>query len=205
MSGKLGTAWQDACVDTDDYLIAKDRVLKTCGYTPKLAAELFYGFKPESCRGMTADQVYHKGVQLFCRMIAPHKVSEEIEFVIIRGWVCSIIPKRVRAVLDTRAAGNAAELVDALQDHLILEGDRSEGQAAVFKRMVHDTVKERGSGPTCFKCGRAGHKASDCWRKDGGYNPGGGSSYKPTGGGPSVNPLKVICYRWVTSLHSVPR
>ena len=91
-------------------------------------------------------------------------------------------------MLDARAAGSAAELVDALQDHLILEGDRSEGQAAVFKRMVHDTVKERGSGPTCFKCGRAGHKVSDCWRKDGGYNPGGGSSYKPTGGGPSVNP-----------------
>ena len=95
IASKLGTAWQDVCVSTGDYLTAKDRVLKTHGYTPKLTAELFYGFKPESCRGM---QVYHKGVQLFRRMIAPHKVSEEIEFAIIRGWVCSIIPKRARAV-----------------------------------------------------------------------------------------------------------
>ena len=39
LSGKLGMAWQDVCVGTGDYLIAKDRVLKTCGYTPKLAAE----------------------------------------------------------------------------------------------------------------------------------------------------------------------
>ena len=76
----------------DEYQEVKERVLKVCGYTPKLAAEVFYGFRCEQSKGMTADQLYHRGVQLFRRMIAPHKVSEEAEFAILRGWVCAVIP-----------------------------------------------------------------------------------------------------------------
>ena len=134
LCGKMGSGWQDICMTIDDYHEVKDRVLKVCGYTAKLAAEVFYGFRSEQGRGMTADQLYHRGVQLFRRMVAPHRVSEQAEFAILRGWICSVIPKKARQVLDARAVTNAADLVDALQDHLILDGDRTEGQAAIFKK-----------------------------------------------------------------------
>ena len=65
-------------------------------------------------------------------MIAPHRVSEAAEFTILRGWVCAVIPKRARAMLDARSVTNAAELVDALQDHLIIDAERTEGQAAIL-------------------------------------------------------------------------
>ena len=63
----------------------------------------------------------------------------------MRGWVCAAIPRRARAVLDARAVTNAAELVDALQDHLILESERTEGQAAISKGASSEASKERPS------------------------------------------------------------
>ena len=74
LSGKMGSAWQDICGSVDDYQEAKGRILKVCGYTPKLAAELFFGFRPEQSKGLTAAQLYHRGLQLFRRMVAPHRV-----------------------------------------------------------------------------------------------------------------------------------
>ena len=50
LSGKMGSAWQDICGSVDDYQEAKGRLLKVCGYTPKLAAELFFGFRPGRAR-----------------------------------------------------------------------------------------------------------------------------------------------------------
>ena len=50
LSEKLGSTWQDICSVTDDYQEAKERVLKVCGYTPKLAAEFFFGFKLNRAR-----------------------------------------------------------------------------------------------------------------------------------------------------------
>ena len=90
LCGKMGCAWQDICTSVDRYQDVKDRLLKVCGYTPKLAAEVFYGFRCEHSKGMTADQLYHRGVQLFRRMIAPHRVSEVAEFTILRGYMCTL-------------------------------------------------------------------------------------------------------------------
>ena len=93
LSGKIGSAWQDICGSVDDYQEAKGRLLKVCGYTPKLAAERFFGFRPEQNKGLTADQLYHRGLQLFRRLVAPHKVQKDAEFSFMRGWMCAIIPE----------------------------------------------------------------------------------------------------------------
>ena len=183
----------------DKYQEVKERLLKVCGYTPKLAAEVFYGFRCEHSKGMTADQLYHRGVQLFRRMIAPHRVSDEAEFTILRGWVCSVIPKRARTLIDARAVTNAAELVDALQDHLILEGDRTDGQAAIFKNAGGEGNRERVAGSVCYKCGKPGHKAFECWT--GKSSP---SSSKPAGGSGSGLP-KIICYTCGEEGHKSPQ
>ena len=41
LNGKMASAWQDICVTVVDYQEAKDRLLKVCGYTPRLAADWF--------------------------------------------------------------------------------------------------------------------------------------------------------------------
>ena len=78
LSGKMGSVWQDLCVVVEDYQEVKSRLLKVCGYTAKLAGDVFYSYRSEQIKGMTADQLYHRGVQLFRRMVAPLKASEDL-------------------------------------------------------------------------------------------------------------------------------
>ena len=97
-------------------------------------------------------------------MVAPGKMSDEVEFAILRGWVGYVVPKKARAVLDARNIEDSLGLVTALQDFLVMEGERSEGQTATFRKGTGEGVKERSYVLTCFKCGKAGHKAAECWK-----------------------------------------
>ena len=187
LSGKIGSIWQDVSATVEGYKEVKGRVLKVCGHTPKLAAELYYGFRIEHSKGLTADQLYYRGKQLFRRMIAPRRVEEETEFTILRGWISSVVPRRARMALKARNITNAVELVDALQDYLIMEGGRTEGQAAVFKKGYEsEGGRERAASIICFKCGRPGHKAVDCGVEENSFS-------LPTAGF-SSSPRKLTCF-----------
>ena len=197
LSGNISTAWQDIIATAGDYREAKNRLLKLCGYTPKLAADGFFGFKAEQSRGLTADQLYHRGQQLLRRVLAPHRVSEDAEFALLKGWVGTVVSKRARAALDARVTENASDLINALQDFLVLEGDRSEGQAVIFKKSVGEG-KERATALTCFKCGKVGHKAIDCWQGKGSSQ----SKVVPTGGSSGY---KITCFTCGEEGHKSPQ
>ena len=112
-------------------------------------------------------------------MVAPHRVGEKAEFTILRGWISVVVPRKARIALDARVVNNAAELIDALQDYLIMEGSRTEGQAAIFGKMSSEGGKERGAVLSCYKCGKPGHKAAECWGEENSprfYQPAVGSS-----------------------------
>ena len=196
MGGKIGSTWQDLCMTGEGYQDVKAGLLKVCGYTPKLAGEVFYGFKSEALRGMSADQLYHRGVQLLRRMVAPLKLPADLEFAILKPWVWSVVSRRARILLDSRVVTSPVELIGALQDHLVMEGERTEGQAAVFRKQAHGSESSGSSGGdrkvagACFKCGKPGHKAVDCWQKGGVVTSG---SSKPVGT-PSGSVSKIICY-----------
>ena len=211
LTGTMGTTWQDLCVDTVDYSEVKAKLLKICGYTPKVAAELFFTFKSDQIRGMTADQVYLRGVQLFRRLIAPEKAGERLEFNILKGWVSSIIPRKAKMALDMRSVESVAELLSALQDHLMLEGDRTDGQAVVFRRQGHAHGSEgkderksgSGSSLTCYKCGKPGHKAADCWQVKGGTSSAPKSA--GTSGNSSNSARTITCYTCGEEGHKSPQ
>ena len=198
MGGKVGTTWQDLSMAGEGYEEIKAALLKVCGYTPKLAGEAFFGFKGEALRGMSADQLYHRGVQLLRRMVAPLRVPADFEFAVLKPWVWSVVSRRAKTLLDARVASTPSELIGALQDHLVMEGERTEGHAAVFRKLPQGSEssgnsssgERRVSGP-CFKCGKPGHRAVDCWQK-GGANTSGAS--KPVGGPSSSGGSKIVCY-----------
>ena len=108
LSGKVGTIWQELCSAGGEYPDVKADVLKVCGYTPKLAGEVYYGFRAEYLRGLSADQLYHRGTQLLRRMLGPCKISPQAEFAILKPWVWSLVPKRARGVLDSRVISTSS-------------------------------------------------------------------------------------------------
>ena len=188
LGGKIGSTWHDLSVGKDDYYEVKAGLLRVCGYTPKLAGELFYSFKAESLKGMSGDQLYNRGVQLIRRMVAPQKLTPELEFGLLKPWVWSVVPKKARLVLDSRAVSTAGELMEALQDYLVMEGERTEGQAAVFGRQsLSEGGRDRMVPLTCFTCGKQGHKAADCWSDNS------SSSYQP-GSVSGVAAASITCF-----------
>ena len=97
-------------------------------------------------------------------------------------------------------------LVRGLQDYLASDGDKVAGKTAVFgtegtgfKRQAYsaDSGSDRRKGGAlgnssvsnlkCFKCGKIGHKAADCWQG------GGGSPGAKTADGTGSS-AKIICY-----------
>ena len=205
LSGKLAIDWQDVLATTATYQEARNKLLKSHGYTPRVAADKFFGFRSEQSRGLTADQLYHTGQQLSRRMLAPGRLSEELEFSLVKGWIGVALPKRARAAMDARVSDNATELIAVLQDFLALEGD---GKTATFKRNgaggdyvnrdVREVVRDRPYQVTCYQCGKVGHKAADCRR--------GGSGGPKTGGAPVAGAApKIICHTCGVEGHKSPQ
>ena len=199
LTGKLAIAWQDIVATTENYQEARDKLLKTCGYTPRVAADKFFGFKVDQSKGLTADQLYHTGQQLSRRMLAPGRLNEQMEFSLVKGWLGMVIPRKARAAMDARVSETAAELVSVLQDFLALEG---EGRTATFKKCggeyVKEFVRDKPYAMTCFKCGKVGHKAADCWK--------GSSSVPKSGTVPSTGVApKIVCHTCGVEGHKSPQ
>ena len=87
----------------------------------------------------------------------------------------------------------------------MLDGDRTEEQAAIFRKPAHSSEgssEKRVSNSNCFKCGKPGHKAFECWQgKSSSGNPG---SFKPAVN-PSSTPTKIICYTCGEEGHKSPQ
>ena len=87
----------------------------------------------------------------------------------------------------------------------MVEGDRTEGQAAIFRKQAHGSEgsgEKRVSNSNCFKCGKPGHKAFECWQ--GKSSSGSSGSYKPAAN-PSSAPTKIICYTCGEEGHKSPQ
>ena len=114
LGGKVGSAWQDLLMAEGCYQDVKAGLLKVCGYTPKLAGEVFLGFRQEAMKGMSADQLWHRGVQLLRRIVAPAKLEPGVEFALVKAWIWSVVPRRARVLLDSRVVTSSGELIGAI-------------------------------------------------------------------------------------------
>ena len=200
LKGQALLAWQNALAGEKGYAEVKGRVLEVCGYTPEMAAESFFETKPEQCKGLTASQLLYKGKQMFGRMVAPEKPSVAMEFAVIKGWVLHVIPKGAKRVLGVMPLRTEAELIAALQHYLGTEGDSKVGQAPTFRTEgvgVGERPRDRYSPLVCFRCGKNGHKAVDCWQASG------TSQQRPPGGESAGN--KVNCFTCGVEGHKSPQ
>ena len=204
LSGEIGATWQELCLESEDYHEVKGAVLMGCGYTQKAAGEAFHAFRTDNLKGLAADQVLRKGVQLLRRMVAPEVLSKKMEFLLLKPWVYACVGRRARVVLESRVVETAEDMVKGLQDYLASDGDRLSGRVAVFgseggPRRPTIGVGSRpdpgktgvagstgGFSLTCFHCGKDGHKAADCWQR-----------VKPEAGvaeGPGKGVGKIVCF-----------
>ena len=161
LTGRLSMVWTDNARDDLSYEENKLAFLRLCGFTPKNAGEAFFSFSLDQCKGLTAEQFYHKGQKLFRRMNYPIVPDPKHEFSILLAWVYHIVPRRAKVSIDNRVVTCSNELVGALSDYLILEGKGTEGTTATFKQ-TDSADKEKFSRGNCFTCGKPGHKAINC-------------------------------------------
>ena len=202
LTGGLGTSWQDLVDEGLDYWGVRTALLKGRGYTPEQAGDDFFTYKHEHLKGLAGEQVFKKGAQLLKRMVAPTILEKSTIFKIVKPWVLACVGRRARATLEAREIADAEALGRGLQDFLSHEGEKVPGKVAVFggeapnvRRQTYHNEQGRerrkagdagsyGSSISlkCFKCGKTGHKAADCWQ--------GGAGKQGEGNGSS----KIICF-----------
>ena len=148
---------------------------------------------------MSGNQLYNRGVQLIRRMVAPLRLTPELEFVFLKPWVWAVISRKARMVMDARTVATPSDLVEALQDFLMMDGERIEGQASVFRKQSPvEGSREKVAPLTCFTCGKQGHKAAECWSE----NNSGSNQPVNVPGGAAVT---VICFTCGEPGHKSPQ
>ena len=199
LTGRLSLVWLDTAGDGISYQDTKEAFLRVCGFTPKIAGEAFFGFSIDQCKGLTAEQLYHKGQKLYRRLTTPVVADPELEFSLLKAWIYHLMPKRAKVAIDTRVVKKPSELIQALSDYLMLEGDRKEGVAATFRPVSFVAEKEKPQRGNCFTCGKPGHKALYCRQGKGGGDPSKSTDIDSKGQG------KIICYTCHVEGHKSPQ
>ena len=198
LTGRLSLVWLDTAGEGLSYEETKQAFLRVCGFTPKNAGEAFFGFSIDQCKGLTGEQLYHRGQKLFRRLNAPTVPDPKLEFTTLLAWVYHLVPKRAKVAIDTRVVKCASELIGALSDYLMLEGNGTEGVAATFKQMSL-VDKEKGNRGNCFNCGKPGHRAINCRQEKGSV-----STPKPWNR-ESKEQVKIVCFYCQEEGHKAPQ
>ena len=198
LTGRLSLVWLDTAGEDLSYEETKQAFLRVCGFTPKIAGETFFGFTLDQCKGLTAEQLYHRGQKLFRRLNAPIVPDPKLEFTTLLAWVYHLMPKRAKVAIDTRVVNCSSDLIGALSDYLMLEGESTEGVAATFKQLSLGDRKEFTRG-NCFICGKPGHRASNCRQAKG------SESAPKQWNKEGKEPYKIICFICQEEGHKAPQ
>ena len=204
LTGRLCTVWLDAAEVDRTYEETRKAFLRVSGFTPKIAGETFFGFTLKQCKGLTAEKVYHKGQKLFRSLNAPVALDPKVEFTTVSAWVYHLMPKKAKAMIDSRTITSPADLIEAVSDFLLSEGEMIEGTIATFRHMEVNDRKEFVRGK-CFICNKPGHKASECWQAKGNESGRGFDNAPKQGSKEGREPYKIICFICQEEGHKAPQ
>ncbi len=144
--GKALEFFSEISGTTNDNDEARSRLLTCMGYTAKRAGIEYY----DVC----------KGKALFKRTCGEHIPDSVTICHHVKAWVYNVLTHKARSYVDARSINNLEELDSTLRDYVTIEGSLKGGEKASFQPKL-----DKKEIISCFKCGKVGHKAVDCYSR----------------------------------------
>ncbi len=195
--GKALEFFSEISGTTNDYDEARSRLLTCMGYTAKRSGIEYYDVCKETLRKLDPDSLIAKGKALFKRTCGEHIPDSVTICHHVKAWVYNVLTHKARSYVDARSINNLEELASTLRDYVTIEGSLKGGVKASFQPKL-----DKKEIISCFKCGKVGHKAVDCYSRT--YS-------KPLSGSQSNHHRKygprqqIVCYNCGESGHKVPQ
>ena len=159
MTGKFAELVQGLTIDPDEpYAKLRGRLLEAAGLTARDAGLTLLQLEMKDLRGKTALETFQRVTRLVKRLFKGSDTVNDYFVALTLPVMRKILPKDGVTFFENRNPNSMEEILETLQHWWSISGSVKEDHTGGLRARPQ---------LTCFNCGKPGHRASECWSKQG--------------------------------------